>query len=306
MTAERKTLPAGLVVAVPAYREEHLISRTLAAMPKGVERIIVVDDASDDATVDRVLEAAACDPRIELVRHPENQGVGGAIKSGYRRFLEGEGRYCVVMAGDAQMDPADLPRLLAPLVAGRADYAKGNRLRARDVRAVMPHHRYWGIRVLAALTRLASGYGRLEDAQCGYTAITRRALEQIDLDAVYNRYGVPNDLLIRLNVARVRLAEVCVRPVYGEEVSGIRLGPLVPRLLSLLARGFLRRLRAAGPRLFVVAYVLAAFLAVGALVAVGAGRGLAWGAGIAALAFLLFVVARLADRRAQAELLVRA
>lgn len=297
-------LPAGVVVTVPAFREERLIGRTLASIPDGVERIIVVDDASDDDTVARVEEAAARDARIELVRHQTNRGVGGAIKSGYRAFLDGAGEICVVMAGDAQMDPADLPRLVEPVAAGRADYAKGNRLADPEVSRVMPRHRYWGIRGLNALTRIASGYGVIADAQCGYTAINRAVLHRLEVDAVYERYGVPNDLLIRLNEARARLVEVPVRPVYGEEVSGIRLGPLIPRLLALLGGGFLRRLRRAGPRLFVVGYALGAIAltAVPALMLFSTTRVLA--IGFLTGAFLLFLLAREADRRTQAVLLV--
>ena len=125
-----------IVVTVPAYNEERLIIRSLQGMPDLVDRIIVVDDASSDGTVAQV--QALSDPRVELVQHSENGGVGAAIVSGYEAFLEGEGDICVVMGGDAQMDPADLEALVTPVAEDRADYSKGNRLFAKDVSKVMP------------------------------------------------------------------------------------------------------------------------------------------------------------------------
>jgi glycosyltransferase involved in cell wall biosynthesis len=302
-----REFPRGIVVTVPAYREEKLIARTLASIPEEVEGIIVVDDASDDDTCAVVEDLAARDGRIHLHRHARNGGVGAAIKSGYRLFLEGRGEICVVMAGDAQMDPADLPRLLAPVLAGKADYAKGNRLDQPEVRSVMPGLRYWGSQVLSRLTRLSSGYHELMDSQCGYTAATRAILERIDLGAVYDRYGVPNDLLMRLNLAGARVADVPVRPIYGDEVSGIRLGPTVPRLLALLGRGFARRLWCRRDRLFAWAYLVSLLAFVTAMVAV-LGRQSGWG-GVAALSFaaaaFAFAFAWSLDRRVHAAQWVR-
>ncbi len=234
-----------VIVVVPAYEEEALIGSTLESIPEEVDHIIVVDDASPDRTADTVAEVD--DPRIELIRHQANGGVGAAIATGYRAFLDGRATdddrsICVVMAGDAQMDPKDLPALLHPILHLGAGYAKGNRLATHDVRDVMPRTRFLGNVVFSMFTKMASGYWHVVDSQCGYTAITREALARLDLGSVYPRYGFPNDLLVKLNVAGVKVADVPVRAIYGEERSGIRPGRVLPRIVWLLCRGFWWRL----------------------------------------------------------------
>lgn len=227
-------------VTVPAYNEEKLIGRTLAGIPPSIDRIIVVDDASTDRTAEELRRIA--DPRVEIIRHEMNGGVGAAIVTGYRRFLETGDDVCVVMAGDAQMDPADLERLVEPVVSERADYAKGNRLNQRDVFRVMPKERIVGNVIFTLLTKWASGYWHVVDSQCGYTAVSREILDRLDLDRVYRRYGFPNDFLVKLNAARARVADVSVRAIYGEEVSGINPWITIPRICMLLVRGFFWRM----------------------------------------------------------------
>jgi glycosyltransferase involved in cell wall biosynthesis len=234
-----------LVVVVPAFQEERLIDRTLDSIPDVVDRVIVVDDASTDGTVARVEERG--ESRVQLLPRPSNGGVGASIAEGYRAFLAATGpgqpdALCVVMAADAQMDPQDLPALLHPILHRGADYAKGNRLATHDVREVMPRTRFLGNIVFTLLTKVASGYWHIMDSQCGYTAITRSALERVDLDDVYPRYGFPNDFLVKLNVAGLRVADVPVRAIYGEEESGIRAWRVLPTITLLLIRGFWWRL----------------------------------------------------------------
>ncbi|MFW6116708.1 MAG: glycosyltransferase, partial [bacterium] len=149
----------------------------------------------------------------------------------------------VVMAGDAQMDPADLPALLDPVVNGEADYAKGNRLFTGDAWNQIPKTRYLGNSMLSLLTKIASGYWHVADSQSGYTAINREALETIDWGAMYQRYGQPNDLLVRLNVHNFRVCDVPVTPVYniGED-SGVRPLRMIPKLSWLLFKLFLYRM----------------------------------------------------------------
>lgn len=233
-----------IAVVVPAHDEERLIGRTLGTMPDYVDRVVVVDDASRDATAERVAEiAAASDGRIVLVRHERNQGVGGAIATGYEWVRDQGYDVAVVMAGDAQMDPADLPALLDPVVSGSVDYAKGNRLFTGEAWKVIPRVRYFGNSMLSLLTKIASGYWQVADSQCGYTALSRRALEMVDWGRTYRRYGQPNDLLVRLNVYDFAVADVPVRPVYGiGEKSGVKPLRMIPRLALLLARLFLFRM----------------------------------------------------------------
>ena len=148
------------------------------------------------------------------------------------------------MAGDAQMDPTDLGRVVAPVARGEADYVKGNRLFRGESWQMIPHYRYLGNAVLSLLTKIASGYWHIADSQSGYTAIARIALERLDLDHIYTRYGMPNDLLVKLNVGNFRVRDVSVRPVYHVgETSGIRLRKVIPTIAWLLLRGFCWRLK---------------------------------------------------------------
>lgn len=181
-------------------------------------------------------------PAIVPIRHDRNRGVGGAIKTGYRRALADGMDVTAVMAGDAQMDPEQLDRLLDPVVEERAAYAKGNRLAGREHLESMSSWRLFGNAVLSFLTKVASGYWEMMDPQNGYTAISREALETVDLDGLYEEYGFANDLLVELNTAGYTIADVSMPAVYGDEQSHIEYHTFVPRLSRLLLSGFLRRL----------------------------------------------------------------
>jgi glycosyltransferase involved in cell wall biosynthesis len=233
-----------VAVVVPAYNERLAIEATISTVPEFIDRVIVVDDASTDDTAPRAELAAAGNPdRIEVIRHRANRGVGGAIATGYRRALELGCDVAVVMAGDGQMDPDDLPSLLDPIAHGIADYVKGNRFLHPAVWTEMPPARIVGNVLLSAATRVTSGYRHVFDSQCGYTAISRAALERIDLDELWTRYGYPNDLLSRLHVANVRVVDVPVRPIYGEHwKSGIHFGTALHPLPWVLLRSWGSRL----------------------------------------------------------------
>ena len=234
-----------VAVVVPAYNEEKLIGTVLDTMPDFVDLIIVVDDASSDCTSDIVTSySRRLADRLVLVRHTHNQGVGAAIVTGYKQALLRHSDVVAVMAGDGQMDPDDLARLVAPIARGEAEYTKGNRLFRGESWRMIPHYRYLGNAVLSLWTKIASGYWHIADSQSGYTAIARLALERLDLDCIYQRYGMPNDILIKLNVANFRIRDVSVRPIYDiGEVSGIRLRKVVPTISWLLLRGFCWRLK---------------------------------------------------------------
>jgi glycosyltransferase involved in cell wall biosynthesis len=229
-----------VVVVIPAFNEERAIAGAIRTVPEFVDRVIVIDDASRDGTARLALQHT--DVRVEVVRHGANRGVGGAIVTGYRRALALGYDVAVVMAGDGQMDPRDLPALLDPLADGAADYSKGNRFRHPDVWRAMPTARIVGNIALSLATKLTSGYWGMFDSQCGYTAITRRALAVIDLDRLFPRYGYPNDLLARLNAAGARVVDVPVRPVYGPAwASGIRPHNVVYPVAFVLMRSWARR-----------------------------------------------------------------
>ena len=230
-----------VAVVIPAFNEEQAIARAIRTVPHFVDDVIVVDDASHDETSLRAARAAA--DHVTVVRHEANRGVGAAIVTGYRRALALGADVVAVMAGDGQMDPADLPALLAPIASGEADYVKGNRFRHPDIWHAMPLTRLAGNIILSTLTKAVSGYWRLFDSQCGYTAITRRALLALELDRVFERYGYPNDVLARLHAAGARVVDVPVRPVYGATwKSGIKLRTVFYPVLFVLARAWAARL----------------------------------------------------------------
>ena len=210
-------------------------------MPELVDRVYVVDDASRDATAERA--AATGDPRVEVLRHEENRGVGAAIVTGYRRALEEGIDVTCVMAADNQMDPAELGGLVEPVARGEVEYAKANRLFSGEAWQVIPRTRYLGNAVLSLLTKIASGYWHVADSQAGYTALSLGALRRLDLERLYPRYGFPNDVLVHLNVQNARVRDVPSRPIYDVgERSDIRLRSVVPRISWLLFKGFWWRL----------------------------------------------------------------
>jgi glycosyltransferase involved in cell wall biosynthesis len=235
-----------VAVVVPAFNEARAIASAVATIPDLVDHAIVVDDASGDDTGARAEAAGAhVAAEVEVVRHPDNRGVGAAIVTGYRRALAAGADVIAVMAGAGQMDPADLPALLDPIADGDAGYVKGNRFLHPDVWSAMPRARIVGNVVLSAATRVTSGYRHVFDSQCGYTAASRDALGAIDLDGVFPRYGYPNDLLSRLHVAGMRVVDVAVRPIYGAAWrSGIHLGTALHPIPWVLLRSWGHRVAA--------------------------------------------------------------
>jgi glycosyltransferase involved in cell wall biosynthesis len=226
-----------VAVVVPAFDEERLVGETIRGIPEFVDRILVVDDASRDGT--SAAAEAVGDPRVHVLRHEHNAGVGAAIATGYRRALEEDTDVTCVMAADNQMDPRELHGLVEPVARGEADYAKANRLVSGEAWTVIPRTRYLGNAVLSLLTKIASGYWHVADSQAGYTALSLSALRRLDLSALYPRYGFPNDMLVHLNVQNARVRDVPSRPIYdvGQQ-SGIKLRSVVPRISWLLYKGF--------------------------------------------------------------------
>lgn len=241
-----------IAVVIPAFNERRAIAETVETVPAFVDHVLVVDDASTDDTFGQAQAAAlrTGDPdRVEVLRHAANAGVGRAIATGYRRGLELGADVAAVMAGDGQMDPDDLPTLLDPIADGDADYVKGNRFLHPDVWTTMPPARIVGNLVLSTATKLTSGYHHVFDSQCGYTAIRREALERIELDELFPRYGYPNDLLSRLHVAGMRVVDVRVRPIYGAHwKSGIRVSAALHPIPWVLLRSWGTRLAARARR----------------------------------------------------------
>lgn len=238
-----------IALVIPAYNEEKLIRPTLEHVPDVVDRIIVVDDASTDDMPAVVQACMASDPRIEMIRHETNRGPGGGIISGYKRVLEGDYDIAVVCGGDFQMPLEQVTNLLDPLIQGKADYTKGNRFMQRAgslamVPGNMPKTRVVGNMIITILTKIASGYYKVADVVEGFTAITREALERVDWDRAWQKYGYPMDFLIRLNAYGLRVKDVPRRAIYlpGERQSQIKGLRYALRVSPMLVRGFFWRL----------------------------------------------------------------
>lgn len=230
-------------VVIPAYNEEKLIAPTLETLPDFVDIVVVIDDCSSDGTSARVAAVQENDPRVRLLRNEVNQGVGASVVRGYNEVLaEGVDIACV-MAGDAQCDPDYLHALLDKIVDEGWDMAKGNRfLYSSETVKQMPRYRQIGNIVLTILTKAASGYWSLFDSQNGYLAVRAEMLRRLELPRIARRYDLENSMLINMNIAGARVTDVAIPPIYGEEVSGIRLWKVLPRMMLTLLGGFFARI----------------------------------------------------------------
>ncbi len=229
-------------VIVPAFNEEELILDTLSGMPKLIDKIFVINDASTDRTLVLIKKQKNIDKRIVIINHEKNKGLGQSLIDGYIESKKRDVDITAVMAGDNQMHPDDLPALLDKLIVENYDYVKGNRLLHRDVIGLMPTYRYIGNSVLTILTKFATGYYNLMDPQSGYTAIKNDALKRIPIDKMTKGYGYNADILCMLNILKYRVADVEIRPVYGKEKSKIKLWKYIPKTSWILFKLFIKRL----------------------------------------------------------------
>jgi glycosyltransferase involved in cell wall biosynthesis len=181
--------------------------------------------------------------RVILINHTKNGGVGAGISTGYKWCKDHDIDCTAVMAGDGQMDPAELDSICRPVIEEGIDYVKGNRLIHRSAWVVIPRVRFFGNSILSILTKMASGYWHVSDTQTGYTAISLSGLKAVELHKIYKSYGMPNDLLVKLNIAFCSLREVEIKPVYevGEQ-SKMKIFKVIPRVSFLLFKSFFKRL----------------------------------------------------------------
>ncbi len=229
-----------LAVIIPAYRVAAKVAAVIADIPPEVAHIVVVDDACPEGSGDIV--AALDNKRLHLVRHTENQGVGGAVVSGYRKALELGADVMVKIDGDGQMDPAILHKIAGPVMSGEADYAKGNRFADFRTLKRMPTVRLLGNSGLSFLLKAASGYWTMLDPTNGYTAIHARALEKLELDRLDRRYFFESDLLIRLGTVSAVVVDVQMEARYADENSSLNIPKTMLEFPGKILRGLLRRL----------------------------------------------------------------
>ena len=228
-------------VVVLAHNEENHINDTIETLPDFVDKIYVTDDGSTDKTVEIVKTLTG--QRIHLIQHEVNKGPGAALVTGYKAALKDEIDVIVKMDGDNQMDPEQLPNLLEPIVEGKADYTKGNRLLSPEYRSGMTKWRFLGNSLLTFLTKIGSGYWQMMDPQNGYTVTSRSVLERISLDSIYPYYGYLNDILVKLNVYGYRVMDIVMPARYGREKSSIKYSKYIVKVSLMLLRDFFWRLK---------------------------------------------------------------
>jgi dolichol-phosphate mannosyltransferase len=227
-------------IVVPAYRVAPQIEQVIRGIPPWIQSIIIVEDKSPDDTAERVM--AVGDPRVTLIRHDSNQGVGGAMQSGFAEAVRQELDIAVKMDGDDQMDPAYLPRLLQPLIDGQADVVKCNRYWSMKSLHDMPLVRIVGNAGLTFLVKLASGYWNIFDPANGYVAVRTKLLERIELKRLPKRYFFESGFLIELGIQRAVVLDVPMTARYAGEHSSLKPSRVLLEFPPKLAWGFLRRL----------------------------------------------------------------
>jgi len=228
-------------VVVPAYNVGGFLKKTIEEVPAFVDRIYVVDDGSSDNTADVVKSLS--NSKVYLLQNKRNEGLGAAVARGSREALKDKMDVIVKLDGDGQMPSDKIERLIAPIVEKKVDYTKGDRLSNSNHRRTMPKFRLFGNIILTWLTRIASGYWHVNDPQNGFLAISKRALENINVETLYHYYGCSNDILVRLNVSGFKVQDVPMPAKYGEEKSAIRLRSYIPKVSFFLLTRFLWRLK---------------------------------------------------------------
>jgi glycosyltransferase involved in cell wall biosynthesis len=229
-----------VAVVIPSYKVTRHILGVLAQIGPEVQRIYVVDDRCPDSSGDFV-EANNRDPRVMVLRHAENQGVGGAVMSGYQAAIADGATVIVKVDGDGQMDPSLIPAFIAPILAGEADYTKGNRFFDLEQIGSMPPMRLFGNAMLSLLTKLSSGYWDLFDPTNGYTAIHRDAARHLPFSKISRRYFFETDMLFRLNTLGAVVQDVPMDAVYGDEVSNLKISKIVTEFMAKHVRNFFKR-----------------------------------------------------------------
>jgi len=246
-TAAAVALPANananaiIAVVIPSYRVTRHILGVIAGIGPEVAHIYVVDDKCPDAS-GAFVRANCADARVTVLEHAENQGVGGAVMTGYRAAIADGARVIVKIDGDGQMDAALLPDFVAPILAGEADYTKGNRFFDLEQIRSMPTVRLFGNAVLSLMTKLSSGYWNLFDPTNGYTAIHADCARHLPFDKISRRYFFETDMLFRLNTLGAVVADVPMDAKYGDEVSNLKVSQVVTEFAAKHVRNLVKRL----------------------------------------------------------------
>ncbi|HEX6324110.1 MAG TPA: glycosyltransferase family 2 protein, partial [Vicinamibacterales bacterium] len=230
-----------VAVVIPCYRVRRHILDVLAAIGPECAAIFVVDDACPEGS-GRLVEEQCADPRVRVIFHDVNQGVGAAVITGYRAALAADATVIVKIDGDGQMDPAEVPRLIGPILREEADYTKGNRFHSLANIHRMPRARIAGNAALSFVTKFSTGYWDIFDPTNGYTAIHASVAEQLPLDRIARGYFFESDMLYHLGLVCAVVRDVPIDARYADEHSGIRLKSVIARFSVLHAANTVRRL----------------------------------------------------------------
>ena len=213
-----------IAVVIPCYKA------VLQSIPEYVDRVYVVDDKCPEHTGRWVQENIA-DHRLSVLFHEDNQGVGGAVMTGYRAALADGINIAVKIDGDGQMDPGLIRKFTAPIERGEADYTKGNRFYRLESLQGMPRARLFGNAVLSFITKLSSGYWNIMDPTNGYTAIHTSIISELPLEKISHRYFFESDMLFRLGTVRAVVRDIPMQAVYADEVSNLKIHKVIPEFL---------------------------------------------------------------------------
>ncbi len=237
----QRSSPLVIAVVIPCYKVTDAIMGVLNKIGGEVSMIFVVDDKCPDGS-GRMVREQVGDPRVQVIFHEENAGVGGAVMTGYKAALAQGADIVVKVDGDGQMDPALLPRFIRPLVAGMTDYTKGNRFYSRHAVRQMPGIRLFGNAMLSFFTKLSSGYWSIFDPTNGYTAIHRAALAQLNFDKISKRYFFESDMLVSLGNIRATVMDIPMEALYGEETSHLKISKVIPEFAGKHTIAMMKRI----------------------------------------------------------------
>ncbi|MDF1683862.1 MAG: glycosyltransferase family 2 protein [Legionellaceae bacterium] len=215
-----------IAVIMPCYKVKKHVLDVLKNMGPEVGLIYVVDDACPEYTANFVQQYCT-DERVHVIRNPQNLGVGGAVMVGYQAAIADGAKIMVKVDGDGQMAPSIIPRMVAPILAGKADYTKGNRFFDLDALRAMPKMRLFGNAVLSLMTKLSTGYWHLFDPTNGYTAIHTNVAKHVRFNKISPRYFFETDMLFRLNILRAVVIDVPMSAQYGDEVSNLKISKII-------------------------------------------------------------------------------
>ena len=230
-----------IAVVIPSYKVKRHVLGVIQRIGPEVSRIYLVDDCCPEGSGQLVLDQSL-DPRIEVIFHEHNQGVGGAVMTGYRAAIDAGADVIVKIDGDGQMNPDLLPLFVAPLINGDADYTKGNRFFHLDEIHQMPRMRLFGNAVLSFMSKFSTGYWSVFDPTNGYTAIQSRVASHLPFEKISHRYFFETDLLFRLNTLRAVVVDIPMDAQYGDEESNLRIKKILPEFLAKHIRNFFKRI----------------------------------------------------------------